>query len=48
MGPIIIILQLIIIAILMRINSKLPKRDLVKEAMDRYYKEKEEEEKRGE
>lgn len=47
MDFVIVILLLIIIAMLLRMNSKLPKRDLVKEAMDRYYKEKEEEEKRG-
>ena len=38
------ILLLIVIGILLRINSKLPGgRDLAKEAMDRYYMEKEEE-----
>lgn len=44
---VIVILLLIIISILLRINSKLPKSDLVKEAIDRYYKEKEEEMKIG-
>jgi len=42
MGFIILILLLVIIGLLLRINSKLPGRDLAKEAMDRYYREKEE------
>ncbi|CAM4489003.1 hypothetical protein FHS16_005174 [Paenibacillus endophyticus] len=41
MDVVIVILLLIIISILLRMNSKLPKRDLAKEAIDRYNKEKE-------
>ncbi|MGO4547246.1 hypothetical protein AB4Z29_20905 [Paenibacillus sp. 2TAB23] len=43
MDVVIVILLLIIISILLRINSKLPKRDLAEEAINRYYKEKEQE-----
>lgn len=40
MDSIIILLLLVIIAILLRINAKLPGRDLAREAVDRYKKEK--------
>jgi len=43
---IIILLLLIVIALLVRINEKLPGRDLAKEAMERYYKERENSEER--
>lgn len=36
MDIIMVILMLVIIAILLRINSKLPRRDLAQEAIDRY------------
>ena len=43
---IIIFLLLINFLILPRINSKLPRRDLVKEAVDRYYQNREERKKK--
>jgi len=47
MEVVVILLLLVIIGLLLRINSKLPGgRDLAKEAMDRYYKEKAEREER--
>jgi len=42
---VVVLLLVVIIGLLLRINSKLPGgRDLAKEAMDRYYKEKAERE----
>ena len=43
---VIILLLFVIIALLLRINTKLPGRDLAQEAMDRYYKEKDEKERK--
>jgi len=40
MQVLIVILLLIIITLLLRINSKLPRRDLAKEALERYQEEK--------
>jgi hypothetical protein len=39
MQTLIVILLLIIIGLLLRINSKLPRHDLAKEAVERYYEE---------